>query len=78
MKIAWETLAAAILVAVCISFVDRYQISTIGYGGPVEQGVYRLDRWTGEIDVCPVSPAKEANTYQVECPAGDPVVQKTN
>jgi len=81
MKIAWETLAAAVLVAASILFIGRYQISAIGYGethnaSDVEV-VYRLDRWTGKIDLCPKDNSK-ADSTQIECPAIDPAVQKSN
>ena len=77
MKVAWETLAAAILVAACILFVGRYQISAIGALGPYGsmQKLYRLDRWTGKVDVCEESQTKEGTT-RIECPAVNPAVQK--
>jgi hypothetical protein len=77
MKIAWETLAAAILVAACILFIGRYQISSIGYGwenGGAEK-IYRLDRWTGKIDECTESQTKDGPN-RIACAADDPSVQK--
>jgi hypothetical protein len=70
MKIAWETLAAAVLVVVCILFIGRYQISAIGYAVPgySEQRVYRLDRWTGKVDVC-MEDTTKVNQSLIECPA---------
>ncbi|MDE2267133.1 MAG: hypothetical protein KGL29_14620, partial [Alphaproteobacteria bacterium] len=64
MKLAWETLIVAVLVAASILFIGRYQISSIGYAvsGYSKQEVYRLDRWTGKIDVCAES------QDGIECP----------
>ena len=79
MKVAWETLAAAILVAASILFIGRYQISTVGYQapGPNMQTVYRLDRWTGKIDMCIGNWASQS-TFSIECPGKDPVGQSKN
>ena len=77
MKIAWETLAAAILIAASILFIGRYQISGIGWGGPGSsaQVVYRLDRWTGQINRCTEILMRD-HSVQVECPEIDPAIQK--
>ena len=78
MKIAWETLAAAILIAASILFIGRYQISGIGYGWSgtgSTQLVYRLDRWTGQINRCTEITMRDYSV-QVECPKIDPDVQK--
>jgi hypothetical protein len=78
MKIAWETLAATVLIAASILFIGRYQISAAGsgaqYGGTFV--VYQLDRWTGKVDRCEENQTKEGTI--IECPANDPTVQKTN
>lgn len=52
MKVAWEMLVAAVLVAASILFIGRYQISAAVGEGPFgkTQAVYRLDRWTGKVD----------------------------
>jgi len=74
MKIAWETLAAAILIAAGILFIGRYQISAISEPG-FGQLVYRLDRWTGQINRCTEIQMRDYSV-QVECPKIDPDVQK--
>lgn len=73
MKVAWETLVAAVLVAGSISFVGRYQISAIGYAVPGfdTKAVFRLDRWTGKIDKCTES------QNGIECPVANKSVQTT-
>jgi hypothetical protein len=53
-------LFAGLLIAASIVFVGRWQISAIGYGYGGGEGtpdtdtqvVYRLDRWTGRIEIC--------------------------
>ena len=59
-------LVGALLVSGSILFIERYQITTIGYGflGGGEQGsdtneqkIFRLDRWTGEIEYCVIGGA---------------------
>lgn len=71
MKIAWEILAAAILLAASILFIGRYQISATGSGpgGHDLDVVYRLDRWTGSIDTCRQSYTKQGLPNGIECPA---------
>ena len=72
MKIAWETLAAGVLIAASITFVGRYQISAIGSRaqGSDLQSVYRLDRWTGKVvDLC--YQRKETNGSSWHCPDSD-------
>jgi hypothetical protein len=61
-------LVAAVLVAASILFIGRYQISSVGYAVPGynKEVVYRLDRWTGKVDVC------AANQDTIECPAANP------
>lgn len=77
MKIAWETLAAAVLIAASILIIGRYQISAIGYGyqNGGAQLVYRLDRWTGHINRCTEIQMRD-NSMRVECPKIDPTIQK--
>ena len=61
--VALSLLLGASLVAGSILFIERYQISAIGYGfaGDGEHGsdnqdekVFRLDRWTGDIEYCSI------------------------
>ena len=80
MKVAWETLAAAVLVAASILFIGRYQISAVASDGPYNriQAVYRLDRWTGKaIDLCYQKTTREGYT-SLQCPDNDPAVPNTN
>ncbi|MDE2183148.1 MAG: hypothetical protein KGJ78_09005 [Alphaproteobacteria bacterium] len=79
MRVTWETLAAAALVAASILFIGRYQISAAGGG---EQAgarieIYRLDRWTGRVVSCDESTTGPGTT-RIECPANDPAVQRAN
>jgi hypothetical protein len=73
MRLNWETLAAAVLVAASILFVCRYQISVAGVG--TQNGgdtyVYRLDRWTGEVVECKKD-INLGNGSRIECPAHGP------
>jgi len=74
MKVTWETLAAAVVVAASILFVGRYQISTAGTGASPGNGstfVYRLDRWTGNVVECEQSPGI-GYTTRIECPVDVP------
>jgi len=75
MKVAWETLAAAVLVAASILFVGRYQISGSDSRETYEH-VFRLDRWTGKVDACVDNVGPGAGS--IECPENDPAVQRTN
>jgi hypothetical protein len=54
-------LVAAVLVAACIAFIGRYQLSAAGYGAQNYSGqaIYRLDRWTGKVDACEQSTTKD-------------------
>jgi hypothetical protein len=57
MKLRWEILIGAALIAASIAWVGRWQISGI----PGERIVaYRLDRWSGTIDYCILDAPKEA------------------
>jgi hypothetical protein len=80
MKIAWETLVAAILISASILFIGRYQISAFASDGPYYriQAVYRLDRWTGKtIDLCYQKTTRE-NYNSLQCPDNDPPVPNTH
>ena len=58
MRAGWTVLAGAALIAASILFIGRWQISAIGYGykdgddDTTKETVYRLDRWTGQIESC--------------------------
>jgi|GEM_PF-3254664 len=72
-------IGASILISGSIFFVGRYQIATIGYGyasttdspGGDTETVYRLDRWTGEIDRCVEKAGLDPkqSITRIECPA---------
>jgi hypothetical protein len=56
-------LIGALLIAGSILFIERYQITAMGYGwsgggeggsDTSEEKIFRLDRWTGEIEYCAV------------------------
>jgi|GEM_PF-1859250 len=77
MRISWETLVAAVLIAASILFVGRYQISAIGSRGQGidMQAVYRLDRWTGKVvDLCHEKTTPWGTALQ--CPESDVAVQR--
>ncbi len=75
MKFAWEVLLGAAVVAGSILFIGRYEISGIGYGyataygGTTMTAVYRLDRWTGKVEVCMESGFNGGGEITVDCPA---------
>lgn len=77
MKLAWETLVAAVLIAASILFIGRYQISTSGveYASYMTVAVYRLDRWTGKVDMCDRD-TMDGNISVIKCPAKDPSAQQ--
>ena len=59
MRLELTVLAGAALVAGSILFIGRYEISAVAYAyaqsgdtGQTDEAVYRLDRWTGEIELC--------------------------
>jgi len=60
-------LAGAVLIALSILFIGRWQISAFG-----DTHVYRLDRWTGEIEYCGIWLDKQKwerdGTFAVMCP----------
>jgi len=56
-------IAAAIILAAAVMFVSRYQVSGVG------TVVYRLDRWTGNVDVCVAAiDSRLITTGSVRCP----------
>jgi hypothetical protein len=83
MKISWETLLAAVVIATSVLVVGRYQISSAGTGA--QNGgttyVYRLDRWTGTIVVCDQNPVMEhaiPTGTQITCPGDSPAAKNPN
>src|SRR5580704_17083956 len=63
MKLVLAVVAGALLIAGSILFIERWQISAVGFGyaGDGERGtdtqeekVFLLDRWTGQIEYCAV------------------------
>jgi hypothetical protein len=50
MKNTLAIIFGAALIAASIGFIGRYQIAATGTDSKT---VYRLDRWTGSVDVCP-------------------------
>ena len=63
MKLVLAVVAGALAIAGSILFIERWQISAVGFGyaGDGERGsdtqeekVFLLDRWTGEIEYCAV------------------------
>jgi hypothetical protein len=63
MKLVLAIVAGALLIAGSILFIERWQISAVGFGyaGDGERGsdtqeekVFLLDRWTGKIEYCAV------------------------
>ncbi len=73
MKVNWETLLAAVLVAASILFVCRYQISAVGIDPSPTGGTafYRLDRWTGDVVAC-TREIVPGPGIRLECPAPVP------
>jgi hypothetical protein len=67
-------IAAGLLIA-AMMFIDRWQISAIGFGYAESGGgystdteaVYRLDRWIGEIDRCYAGPKRFQTNEQIAC-----------
>lgn len=71
----WALLILAVLtaggsVAASILFIGRWQIAAIGYGDGASQGLYRIDRWTGEIVQCGSNPtlSLQAKRFVIICP----------
>jgi hypothetical protein len=56
MTVRWEIILGAVIISASILFIDRYTVSAIGYpsgsNGDATEGVFRLDRWTGELEYC--------------------------
>jgi len=70
-------LLGAVIVAASIMLVGRYDVAVTGdvypILGRVRQAagthyIYRLDRWTGQIDFCAPSSLSEDNRLIVTCP----------
>ncbi len=82
----WATpiavLLSGLLIAGSIVFIERWEVAAIGYGfagtdgaqDTETQAVYRLDRWTGHIDVCSpdVKTAQSGGFYYYTCPTKVP------
>jgi len=77
MKVNWEILVGAALIALSVLFIGRWQTSAIGFGYSGGEGtsdtdtqvVYRLDRWTGRVEYCLANSLTSEGTLGVECPA---------
>jgi hypothetical protein len=54
MSNAWATIAAGLIIGAAILLVGRWHAFAPQTGG---LGIVRLDRWTGEMDVCAIDPA---------------------
>ena len=63
MKLELAVVTGALLIAGSILYIERWQITTIGYGflGGGERGadtneekLFLFDRWTGTIEYCPI------------------------
>lgn len=60
MTIRWEVLVGAVIIASSILYIGRWEITAAGYGfsggsstsDTTDETVFRLDRWSGEIDSC--------------------------
>ena len=77
-------LVGAMLISASILFVGRWEISAVGYGyrgGPDAtdhdtdtEFVYRLDRWTGQVEECGLDTSKsvqemlQIGTPPIVCP----------
>jgi hypothetical protein len=67
-------LICAAMISASIVFIGRWQISAIGFQDSTEspfgtEAVYRLDRWTGEIDRCDLQKASRYLRVKIECSA---------
>jgi hypothetical protein len=74
-------LVGSVVIAASILFIGRWQISGVAYGygyangtsqeaDPAprdisDEGIFRLDRWTGEIDYCTLKP-RSADPTEVQ------------
>jgi hypothetical protein len=62
MKSILAIVVGALLIAGSILFIGRWQIAALGYGyagggdrgDTAEEKVFRLDRWTGDIEYCAI------------------------
>jgi hypothetical protein len=61
MRVVLAIVIGALLIAGSILFIGRWQITAMGYGyagggergaDTAEEKVFRLDRWTGDIEYC--------------------------
>jgi len=70
MKLELAILGGAALIAASILFIERWQISAVGYGSgsgdtaSSEETIYRLDRWTGRIDLCALGGSDPMGFFQ--------------
>jgi len=55
MKVRWELLAGAALIAASIILTNHWQI------GVASAQIYRLDRWSGSVTACNVPPGGNGN-----------------
>jgi hypothetical protein len=58
-------LTGAAAIAVAILVINHWQVMPSGYQGTVPF-VYRLNRWTGVVDVCTVDPNTMRNPNSFE------------
>ena len=73
-------LAGSLAIAASILFVGRWQIAAAAYGysqSPASEdqdyeAVYRLNRWTGEVDYCDKVIAADRSS-KIQCPAAAPL-----
>ena len=76
--VEFAILIGAAIIATSIMFVGRYDIATSRYvyngasGGGREAAatsfIYRLDRWTGQIDFCAATGQREDGSLIMTCP----------
>lgn len=77
MRAVWISIAAAtVLVVGAIMETGHWQLAVASYGyvGPdgVEQQrteIYRLDRWTGDVQYCVSGPSQDGTHVAVRCQA---------
>jgi len=55
MKVRWELLVGAALIAGSIAITNRWQIAV----APAQ--IYRLDRWSGTVTACNAAPGGNGN-----------------
>jgi hypothetical protein len=68
----WKTeiaiVLAGLIVGACVLLASRWQISVAASQGG-NDGVYRLDRWTGTIEYCQAMGQNDDGSVRVVCPA---------